>query len=267
MSIEFINNTQKAFTIVNKALTMDKSLSLKDRGMMVTLLSLPPVWEFTAEGIAAILPDGKDAVNSSLNRLEEKNYILREQTKSADGTFSKTRLVVNPNPKAPCTENPCTENPDTDNPSADKPSTENPPQINNKEISTKEINNKESITHSIVDAAAVRNEVREQIEYEAVKIDRKNDIKLLDLIVDLIVQTLTEDKDSIKIGSMVLPAEEVKDKFRKLNMYNIEFVIDRVRETKTKITNQNAYLISCLYRAEEQEDLYWDNLVKCTEGH
>ncbi len=265
MSIEFINNTQKAFTIVNKALTMDKSLSLKDRGMMVTLLSLPPVWEFTAEGIAAILPDGKDAVNSSLNRLEEKNYILREQTKSADGTFSKTRLVVNPNPKAPCTENPCTENPDTDNPSADKPSTENPPQINNKEIKTKEISNKESITHSLHDTVAVREEVRNQIDYEAVKIDRKNDINLLDLIVDLIVKTLTDEKESIKVGSMVLPAEEVKSKFRKLNMFNIEFVIDRVKETRTKIKNQNGYLMSCLYRAEEQEDLYLDNLIMHTK--
>lgn len=260
MTIELINNTQKAFTIVDKALTMDKSLSLRERGMMVTLLSLPPVWEFSAKGIAAILPDGKDAVTNSLKSLEEKNYIIREQTKDKDGKFSKTKLIVNPNPEIPRAGNPLTGNPDTV-----KPSTENPPQYNNKEIKNKEINNKESITHSLHDTVAVRNEVRRQIAYEAVKIDRKNDINLLDLIVDLIVKTLTDEKDSIKVGSMVLPAEEVKSKFRKLNMFNIEFVIDRVKETRTKIKNQNGYLMSCLYRAEEQEDLYLDNLMMHTK--
>lgn len=265
MSVELINNTQEAFTVVDKAITMDRSLSLRERGMMLTLLSLPPVWKFNAKGIAAILPDGKDAVNSSLNILESKNYIIREQTRNK-GAFSETKLILNPNPNAPCRVIPSSENPLTVNPDTVKPMTENPTLINNKEIITKEIKNKESIIHSADEFTKMRESVRNQIEYEAVRIDRKNDIKLLDLIVELIVRILLDTSEEIKIGNVILPAEEVKRKFRELNMYNVEFVIDRVKETKTKITNQNAYLMSCLYRAEEQEDLYWDNLVKSEQS-
>ena len=262
MSVELINNTQEAFTIVNKTVTMDRSLSLRERGMMVTLLSLPPVWKFSAKGIAAILPDGKDAVNSSLKVLERKNYIIREQSRGEKGVFSDTKLILNPNPSGISREEPLLGEPLTDFPHTENPTSENPTQINNKEIITNEIKINESIIHSEDDYSRAREFVREQIDYDAVMHDRRNDITLLDSIVELIVRTLLDTREKIVIGNIAIPAEEVKLKFRRLNIFNVEYVIDRVKETKTRITNQNAYLMSCLYRAEEQEDLYWDNLVK-----
>lgn len=262
MAITLINNSQKAFTVVDKAISMDRKLELKDRGMLLTLMSLPPTWRFSVKGLETMLPDGRDAINAALNRLEEKNYLIRRKIRDDKGHFSDTCLYINPHPeiKMPFQESPYTENPYTAN-----PQTDNPQLINNKEIKTKEISNKESIIHSAGAFADMRDAVKSQIDYDAVAIDRKNDISLLDTMVDLLARTLICEEPEIKIGKVNIPAEDVKARFRKLNLYNIEFVIDRFNENTTKIKNPNAYLLRCLYEAEGQEEIYWNNLIKSEE--
>lgn len=139
MSITMINNTQKPFIVVNKAIAMDKDLNMRDRGMMLTLMSFPLEWNFSIKGLEKIVPDGRDAISSSLQRLEEKQYLARVQERDEKGKFADTKIYINPNPK----ENPMTGEPLTEIPFSAKPMTENPIQISNKEIT-----NKESITQS-----------------------------------------------------------------------------------------------------------------------
>ena len=54
-----------------KDILKNHSLSLRDRGMVVTLLSLPDNWEFTMSGLSKIIPDGKSSIRASLTHLEE----------------------------------------------------------------------------------------------------------------------------------------------------------------------------------------------------
>lgn len=268
MSIKMINNTQKAFVVVNKAVAMDKELGLRDRGMLLTLMSFPPEWNFSIRGLEAIIPDGKAAISSSLTRLENKRYLVRRQLRGEDGRFADTKIYINPNPKeTPWTDYPCAETPLTDKPDTVKPSPENPLQISNKEIKNKEISNKKSIIHSAADYNKTVEEVKAQIEYDAVASDRKNDISLLNYIVDLIARTLLTDKPVIRIAGSERPAEQVKEKMQKVTFFNVEFVIDRMKETKTMITDYDGYLLTCLYKADEQENMYWDNVIRQqTEG-
>jgi len=258
MSITMINNTQKAFVVINKAIAMDKELNMRDRGMMLTLMSFPPEWKFSIAGLEKIVPDGKDAISSSLNRLEEKRYLVRVQERDDRGKFADTKIYINPNPK----ENPMTENPVTVKPLSDGPETENPLQINNKEIKTKGINNKKSIIQSASSFTETVDEVKERINYEAIAIDRKNDISYLDYIVDLIARTLHSDKPMIRIGGVDMAADAVKVKLKNINLFNVEFVIDRLKEVDTKIKDFDSYILTCLYKADEQEEMYWNNVVK-----
>lgn len=83
----------------------DKRLSLRDRGLMVTLMSLTEEWEFSIRGVASILTDGKAAIQKSLKRLEELKYISRSQERDVSGKYTKNVLVINDNPESsPCTE-------------------------------------------------------------------------------------------------------------------------------------------------------------------
>lgn len=257
MSIRMINNTQKPFVVVNKAIAMDQDLNMRDRGMMLTLMSFPPEWNFSIKGLEKIVPDGRDAISRSLQRLEEKRYLVRVQERDKKGKFADTKIYINPNPK----ENPVTDNPIAGNPTVAKPPPENPNQIINKEINNQQLNNKESIDHSSEYIKTLET-VKERINYDAVAIDRPKDIPLLNYIVELIVGVLVSSKATIRIAGADMPTECVRDKIKRLSMFNIEFVIDRINEVSTKITDFDSYLLTCLYKAEEQEDMYWNNMLK-----
>ena len=73
------NKTQGHYVNVYKDILMNRSLSLRDRGMIVTLLSLPDQWDFTIAGLAAIIPDGKSAIRASIDRLSEAGYLTKNQ--------------------------------------------------------------------------------------------------------------------------------------------------------------------------------------------
>lgn len=75
------NKTQGNYVNVYKGIVMDRSLSLKERGMMLTLLSLPDNWDLTVAGLKKILPDGKSAICKCLTTLQSSGYLTREQSR------------------------------------------------------------------------------------------------------------------------------------------------------------------------------------------
>lgn len=136
------NKTQGNYTLVSQNIVRDRNLSLTERGMLLTLLSLPDNWHFTIIGLCQIIPDGKDKVARTLNSLIEKGYVTREQGRGSSGKFDSTNIEVHQMPikgeSSPHTENPHTVNQDTDEPHAD-----NPPQYNINILNTNRVNNYE----------------------------------------------------------------------------------------------------------------------------
>ena len=165
------NKTQGNYTMVSQNIMRDRNLSLTERGMLLTLLSLPDSWQLTIKGLCQILPDGKDKVSKTLNNLIDKGYITREQSRDGGGKFDSTILEVHETPVIPTQPtnptdsadrsrkiikefpiksdtSPCPENPDAVNRDAEKPQPENPPQYinnisNNYKSNTKEVCSKE----------------------------------------------------------------------------------------------------------------------------
>lgn len=130
----FKNKTQGQYVNVYKEILKNKLLSLRDRGMMVTLLSLPDNWDFSIAGLCKIIPDGKSSVQASLAHLEELGYLTREQGRAERGKFGKNIIEIHETPVLPHTDLPHTVNASTDNPNTEKPVPENQSQYINKKV-------------------------------------------------------------------------------------------------------------------------------------
>lgn len=267
MGITIINHTQESFVIVNKNILTDRTLNMRDRGMLTTLLSLPPTWEFSAKGMAAILPDGIDGVNAAIKSLESKGYITRRRMKDEMGRFTGTELTIHTTPQK---INPVTENTTMEYPKTGKPVMDNPVQLNTQKVINQEANNKESIIQSQEFSEdefykALHN-VKIQIDYDAAIIDRPYDRGMIDTIVNLIVEVQLSEKESIRIMKENYPAKLVKERFSTLTMSNVEYVVDCYKREKTPITDIRAYLLTCLYNAPLYENMYWQNKVNSNTG-
>ena len=95
----------------------DQGLSLKGKGLLSMLLSLPDTWNYSVRGLSSITPDGVDGVLTALKELERLGYLERNQQRESNGRMGRAEYVIYEMPrKKPCSESPCTEKPYTVNP-------------------------------------------------------------------------------------------------------------------------------------------------------
>ena len=113
----------KDFTIMSNYHLRDKNLSLKAKGLLSQMLSLPEEWDYTLAGLAHINKESKDAIRTTILELEKAGYITRHQTTTEGGRFGSNEYVIR---ERPLPHEPLTENPTTVNPQTAAPLTENP---------------------------------------------------------------------------------------------------------------------------------------------
>ena len=142
MSVIRVNNT-KDFTVMSNYHFQDKEISLKAKGLLGLMLSLPSNWDYSVNGLVTIVKENKAAVQSALKELEEHKYLKRTRVQDETGRFDYIYdIYEKPYDKLPCTENRCTDIQCTEN-----RCTENQPQINTNKQSTNKQNTKELNTN------------------------------------------------------------------------------------------------------------------------
>ena len=131
--VERTNN----YTVMSNYHLRDKSLSLKAKGLLSQMLSLPEDWDYTLAGLARINAEGKDAIRAAVVELEKAGYVQRRQTTDKAGKFGSNEYVIReypvthePPPEGPSSALPLSGNPMTEEPSAVPTQTEKPTQIN-----------------------------------------------------------------------------------------------------------------------------------------
>lgn len=124
------------FTIIDNAIFKDYSLSMKAKGLLCQMLSLPDGWEWSVDGLTRLSTDGKSAISSALDELKRAGYFRREQRYKGN-KFDGYEYVVS--------ETKMSDFPFTEIPSTENTMTENPPQLNTKELNTDSSTTKESI--------------------------------------------------------------------------------------------------------------------------
>ena len=281
----------KGYTVMSNHHLRNKDLSLKAKGLLSQMLSLPEDWDYTLKGLSLINRESIDAIRTAVWELERAGYIRREQGRDAKGKMADMVYTIYEQPvlAKPVLENPVLENPTSDNPTSDNPASGNPTQLN-KDISSKEKSITDvSITDSIPilsrpspleDEAAqpperkgteaksqsaieiYRQIIMDNIEYEHLCQHVKGiDRETLDEIVDLLVETVCSARKTIRIAGDDYPAELVKSKFMKLDSSHIEFVFDCLSKNTSEIRNIKKYLLAMLFNAPSTINGYYAALV------
>ena len=272
----------KGYTVMSNHHLRNKELSLKAKGLLSQMLSLPEDWDYTLKGLSLINREKIDAIREAIKELERAGYIVRSRERDEKGRLRGADYVIfeqpqPPTPDLPTLENPTLDNPMQEKPTLEKPTLENPTQLN-KDIQRTDLPKKEksntdlSSTHSIpilspnpsTAQSAVdiyREIIKDNIDYHILKQDMKFDSDRLDEIVDLMLETVCTARKRVRIAGDDYPAELVKSKFMKLDGEHIRFVLDCMRENTTKIRNIKQYLKAALFNAPSTIGNYYTSLV------
>ena len=260
------------YTVMSNHHLRDKALSLKSKGLLSMMLSLPEDWNYTTRGLAKICKEGVDAIGGALRELESAGYIVRHQMRDRQGRISDTEYVIyeQPQPKAPDTPQPDTASPDTENPYLAGPDTEKPAELNIEKSKTQKQTTDVPSTDSIPfrekaaarpperkgrDAMSVeemqsyRDLVLENIEYDHLCREFSTYREDLDEIVELIVETVCARRKTTRIAGADFPHEVVRSRFLKLDSSHIEFVMECLHNNTTEIRNMKQYLLTVLFNA------------------
>lgn len=283
----------RGYTVMSNHHLRNRDLTLKAKGLLSQMLSLPEDWDYTLAGLSHINREKIDAIREAVRELERAGYIQRTRERDDKGRLRGADYVIYEQPQPPTLDLPTLENPTLDNPTQEKPTLENPTQLN-KELSITEKSNMDlSSTHSIPihspnplpyeDAAATPPErkgieandayriyeeiVKDNIEYDLLAQDKHVDRDRLDEIVSLILETVCTARKTIRVAGDDYPAELVKAKFMKLDSSHIQFVFDCMKENTTKIRNIKKYLLAVLFNAPSTMDSYYTALVNHDMAH
>lgn len=128
-------NKNKDFVTMGKYHFKEKRMSLKAKGLLSEMLSLPDDWDYSVLGLTEINLESRNCINSILNELEEFGYLQRTRN-YVNGKIDSWTYDIYEKPLYP-------KNEDIENVDIEKLDIENRPQLNNKELNNKELNNKQ----------------------------------------------------------------------------------------------------------------------------
>ena len=278
----------KDYTVMANHHLRNKALSLKAKGLLSLMLSLPEDWDYTVKGLAYICKDGIDSINGAIKELETTGYMHRQRVRNDRGQLTTTEYTIREYPQNmgddtfPAEGLPAQESPILENPTLAMPIQEEPHQLNtylqtidksktdlfNTETSNPYQSNPYGGKKTGYDEIGcetyeeVKEMVYENIEYRHFK--QHGGIGMrerLDEIADIIIETLCSTKNTINIAGDDYPARLVKDKMLRITSSHIEYVFDCLNKNTTYVRNIKRYLLAALFNAPSTIDNYYSALV------
>ena len=261
------------YTVMANHHLRNTELSLKAKGLLSLMLSLPEEWDYTTKGLARICKDGVDSICAGVRELEDHGYVVRERIRNPNGQLGAIEYTILEQPRTsePKREKPERGNPVQANPVLGKPEQENPAQLN-----TYRTNKEESNTLSInpypinsypinpvtdqmgIDRMDIYREIiKENIEYDTMKDNFPYDYERLDEIVELMAETLASKKATFCIAGDTYPASTVKFKLLRINSLHIQYVFECLNKNTTEVRNIKKYLLATLFNAPSTMGSYY----------
>lgn len=248
----------------------NRELSLKAKGLLSLMLSLPEDWDYTTKGLSCICKDGVDSICATIKELEKAGYVKRRRLRDAQGRLSDLEYTIleKPEPLPSPPESPQRENPvvvkpdvvepDVDNPELGKPHTENPAQLSIQEVNKQESITGQSNTHSFFPAGAPaegqkdaldeREKIKHQIEYDWLREQFR--AEPIDELVEIMLEVAMNRSPTIRIGrDAEYPTSYVQERFSKITAMHIERVMEGIADNRTQVRNTRAYLLASLFNS------------------
>ena len=273
----------KDYTVMSNYHLRDKSISLKAKGLLSQMLSLPPEWDYTLQGLAYINKEGINSVREGVKELENAGYIKRRRTRDAKGLFVGTEYVIREQPES---DIPTYENRMLDNRTLENPTYDNETQIN-KEEEKKEKENIDCINHRIISYPGSENlpidsqktdslndamrlderksyeeSLKENIEYDYFIENDSKHRELVKEILEIMVDAGCSRNPFIRIGRDEKPTYIVKDRFLKLDSSHIQYVLECLDNNTVEVRNVKQYILATLYNASMTIDNYYQQMVQ-----
>ena len=226
------------YTVMSNHHLRNKNLTLKAKGLLSQMLSLPEDWDFTLAGLSYINREKIDAIREAIRELEKAGYIVRSRERDEKGRLRGADYVIYEQPQQPTSDLPTLENPTLDNPTLENPTQINKDILNTnlpkKDKSITDLSNtdsipilspypspfteyaaepterkgKEAATESAVEI--YREIIKDNIDYDILLHDNRFDTDRIDEIVDLILETVCTARKTLRIAGDDYPAELVK---------------------------------------------------------
>ena len=258
----------KDYTVMANHHLRNKELSLKAKGLLSLMLSLPDDWDYTLKGLARICRDGVDSIAAAVKELEEAGYIVRRRVRDDKGRVGEMEYTILERPEE---DNP----PKRDFPVQEKPEQEKRPQLSTKESNKQQSSIEGSIpilsnhteaadpigTDEMVKREQYRELLKENIEYDILTENHRLERERIDELLELMTDTVCTRKKTLRIAGDDYPAEVVKSRLLKLNSMHIEYVLDCMAKNTTEVRNIKKYLLAALYNAPATIDSYYTSLV------
>jgi len=279
----------KNYTVMSNYHLKDKSLTLKAKGLLSQILSLPENWDYTLAGLSRINRESVDAIRTAVNELERAGYITRTRERKENGQLGGAEYVIHEQPPEGFTPDggdtpPIQGKPISENPTQATSALENPAQLNKDRVINKESNTFLLSTDSIPSLSPppqrgterngteadinkfeiYREIIHENLEYPIMIERYPYDKDRIGEIIDLMLETVCSAKQTLRIAGDDFPAELVKSKFLKLNSSHLEFVLDCMKKNTTDIRSIKKYLLAVLFNAPSTIDSYYTSLVPQT---
>ena len=270
MSVFRIEKT-KDFTIMSNHHFKNKNLSLKAKGLLSLMLSLPEKWDYTTKGLACICKDGVDSISTALKELESEGYLIRERIRREDGSLGKMQYIIYEHPvsKPSESEDPEAEEPQENTPVKEKPDMEKPKQdfpvqakhaqlitnISSTDGSntylTKDkirLNARTSCAKTMKQAEEYRRIIEKNIRFDALAL--KYGSERVGEIMELMMEPFYSMSQDFYIGKKKYPKEAVRSKFLGITAHQMEQVFEQFDRTTKKVHNPKSYVLTLLYNAD-----------------
>ena len=263
------------YTVMSNHHLKDTGLSLKSKGLLSIMLSLPESWNYTTRGLAAICKEGVDAIRSAIHELKAAGYIVRRLLRGDDGRITDTEYIIYERPQdgmdAPPsaagsdTPSPCPENPYAVEPPADAPCTEKSAQLNidqknknrsNTDLSRRTEGNARVGAPGGAEVRVERDRIRAQIEYGSIcTVENREQV---DEFVEIMLEVALTNSPTIRVGRQrEYPTALVRERFRLIDSSHIERLLDAILENRTQVRNTKAYLLAALFDAPATKDNHY----------
>lgn len=287
----------KDYTVMANHHLRNTEISLKAKGLLSLMLSLPDNWDYTTKGLSCICKDGIDSINATIKELETSGYLVRRRIRNDKGQLTTTEYTIFEKPQKldttdgppkrdkpildnPMLEKPILETPILENPKQDKPILGNPHQLSTNKLKI-DLLNKEGLSIHPSNPHPSSTEIKKKMGYDEIGCNSANELKELVLknieyeyikhdhncdqlneIIDLMVETLCSTKDTINVSGDDYPAQLVKEKLLRINSLHIGYVFECLKKTTTYVRNIKRYLLATLFNAPSTIDNYYSALVK-----
>lgn len=95
--VKVIKNSN--YTVMSNIHLQDQNISLKAKGLLSIVLSLPDNWDYTIAGLLHFAKDGRDSFRNTLQELEHNGYLVRERVRNESGQLKSNSYTFYEKPQ------------------------------------------------------------------------------------------------------------------------------------------------------------------------